>query len=313
MSSIKNLFLLFFLLSSIAFAQNISLGKSVNLTNINNGAFYFPKFSQDGTKIFFTTDNYKGLFLYDIKTKFIKILNTETGAGYEFNADADGNLVFYRSDKYINGRKYSTLKSMDITTGIIENILSDKRGLSTPRYIGNNKIVFSVENNLNVISVDKSLRKSTITTTDKPFALIENCKIALFTGGKKKMLAPLGNKNYIWPSVSPDNSKLLFTCAGEGTFVTDLNGNIITRLGYANYPKWSPDGKWISYMVDKDDGYKVTSSDIYITSWNGQKKFRITDTKDIYEMYPEWAPSGNQIVVNTYNGVIQLLTLNFNK
>ncbi len=313
MRRLNIIFLPFLLLSTITFSQTITLEKKVDLTNINDGEFYFPKFSQDGTKIFFTTDNYKGLFLYDLKTKFIKILNNETGAGYEFNAANTGNLVFYRSDKYINGRKYSTLKSMDINTGIVENIVSDKRDLSTPRYIGNNKIVYSVENNLNVISANKTLKKSSIAIMDKPFALIENSKIALYIGGKKKILAPLGNKNYIWPSVSPDNSKLLFTCAGEGTFVADLNGNIISRLGYANYPKWSPDGKWISFMVDKDDGYRVTSSDIYIASWDGQKKFSITDTKDVYEMYPEWAPSGNQLVVNTYDGVIQLLTLNFSK
>ena len=299
------------LLPFIVLPQTISLKETVELTNNASDGFYFPKFSPDGSKIFFTKENYKGIYFYDAGNKSIKMLNDEDGAGYEFNVNSQDNLVYYRSDRYINGKKYSTLKSLEITTGTIKNIVSDKRGLSTPRYIGTNKIAFTVQNNLMLISGNKIIKKTGITSIDKPFALIENCKIALYVGGKKKILAPVGNGNYIWPSVSPDNTKLLFTLAGKGTFVTDLNGNIISKLGYANYPQWSPDGKWISYMVDKDDGNAVTSSDVYIASWDGEKIFQITDSKNNRVMYPEWSPAGNQIVVNTYDGKIQLLTLNF--
>lgn len=307
----KFFLLLFFSLApSFLPAQSILLKEIIHLTNPGDGEYYYPKFSNDGTKIFFTKDNYKGIYSYDLEKKSLKMLNDESGAGYEFDVNSSGNLVYYRSDRYINGRKYSTLKSLNTASGVIQKIVTDKRDLSTPRYIGNNKIVYSVKDKITVVAGNNTLKKSVITSADKPFVLIEKSGIALYTAGKKKLLSPMGRGNYIWPSVSPDNTKLLFTCAGKGTFVSDLNGNIISKIGYANYPQWSPDGKWISYMVDKDNGYSVISSDVYISSWDGKKTFKITDTPDIYEMYPEWSPEGNRIAVNTYDGKILILVLN---
>ncbi|MCK4295874.1 MAG: PD40 domain-containing protein, partial [Candidatus Marinimicrobia bacterium] len=117
----------------------------------------------------------------------------------------------------------------------------------------------------------------------------------------------LGEGQYIWLSISPDKSKLLFTLAGRGTFITDLNGNALIELGYANAPMWSPDGNWVVYMVDEDDGYRITASDIYAVSSDGKEKVQLTNTQNTIEMHPNWSPSMDKIVFDTIEGNIMLI------
>jgi Tol biopolymer transport system component len=137
----------------------------------------------------------------------------------------------------------------------------------------------------------------------------ENSKLVIYDNDTRNILENLGEGNFAWPSISPDNTKLLFTKAGEGTFVSDLNGNILVELGYANAPVWSPDSKWIAYMVDSDNGYFYTASDVYVVSSDGEKKYQLTDTEYSIEMYPQWAPDGTKIAFHTTNGIIKILQL----
>ena len=83
---------------------------------------------------------------------------------------------------------------------------------------------------------------------------------------------------YLWASLSPDQSKILFTKAGEGTYTSDLQGNILVEFGNANAPRWSPDGNWIVYMNDKDNGYYYTASEIFVVSADGSKKYQILES-----------------------------------
>ncbi len=170
----------------------------------------------------------------------------------------------------------------------------------------NGDAAFSVNENLETAS-GQNLKN--ILSQNDVLVFIESSKIAIYQNGEKKILTPAGEGNYIWPSVSPDKSKLLFTLAGKGTFVSDLNGNIISQIGYANAPKWSADSKWIVYMVDKDDGLRVTSSELYVVSADGNTKIQLTKTQEILEMYPEFDSTGGQVVCNTYDGKILLLKL----
>jgi Tol biopolymer transport system component len=123
------------------------------------------------------------------------------------------------------------------------------------------------------------------------------------------ILAPLGEGNYIWPSVSPDGTKLLFTRAGKGTYFYDLQGNILANLGHANAPQWSPDGKWILFMKDYDNGTDVKSSDIFAYNLLNSQTTQLSDTKDIHEMYPQWSSDGQKVIFNSADGKIFLMEL----
>jgi Tol biopolymer transport system component len=142
--------------------------------------------------------------------------------------------------------------------------------------------------------------------------MIENSDLVIYKNGNRTVLNPLGDGNYLWASVSPNNNKLLFTLAGKGTYVTDVNGNVLHHIESAHYPKWSPNGDWLVYMKDYDDGYTIIESDLFVYSLKSETEFKISDTKEIHEMYPVWSKSNDAIYCNTTDGIIYKIELKFN-
>lgn len=291
---------------NILFAQT-SVKNITEITHLNEGKYYYPKFSNDDSKIFFTKENYRGIFYYDLNKNIIKTVSEDIGAGYEYSLTPDDRTIYYRVDNYKNGRKYSSIKSKDLFNLEEKTIVNDQREVSSPKVLEDGKVAYNLNDQLKSESTSDDIKN--ILSKNDALVFIENLKIALYINGLKRILTPAGDGNYIWPSISPDKSKLLFTLAGKGTFISDLNGNIIAQLGYADAPKWSSDSKWIVYMVDKDNGDYITSSDIFVYSVDSAEKLQLTNTSDVFEMYPEFNKTGNEIVCNTYDGKILLIEL----
>jgi Tol biopolymer transport system component len=166
--------------------------------------------------------------------------------------------------------------------------------------------------NSELISIDISNQKLNKNAIIEPGPVVttEKGNLVIHQDGEKRILKPLGEGHYIWPSLSPDKKRLLFTKSGDGTYISDLNGNIEVSLGYANAPQWSPDGRWVSYMDDKDDGHQYLSSEIYITSIDGETRYQLTESKSI-DMFPSWSPDGTKIAFHTTRSEIYLIHLKF--
>ncbi len=217
--------------------------KQINqITDLSKGEFYCPKFSPVDSKLFFTSSNYQGIWYYDFETQKINNITSQDGAGYEFIFSPDGKNIIYRTQKYDGMKNYYSIIEQNISTKEIKNIEIDRADLYPPQLTSDNKISDAVNSEWSSYEISTNQNKLQ-KSMSKPVVIIDNQKIVLFRDGVKKILAPLGDGNYIWPSVSPDNQKILFAFAGKGTFVSDLNGNIISSIGTAHAPQWSPDGK----------------------------------------------------------------------
>ena len=299
---------LYMLISSALLAQNISVVKTEMLTHTDDGGFFYPAASKSGNKILLTSENYQGLWLLDVNTKNIVQLNNYTGAGYSARFSASEEEVIFRKDDYSQKKKYSSLIAQSLSSMNEIVIEANTRNLSEAVVLKNGNAAYTKEEKLQVADINSG--KSLSASTSEPVVYIENGAISMFNNSTKKILKPLGEGNYLWQSISPDGTKLLFTAAGKGTFISDLKGKIITNRGYANAPRWSPNGKYVVYMNDKDDGHKLLSSDVYIIGADGQYRTRVTSTEDAIEIYPEWLTS-NKILYGTTGGVIYSIELKF--
>ncbi|MCB0281854.1 MAG: PD40 domain-containing protein [Calditrichae bacterium] len=285
------------------FAQQITVKETIALTTPQEGAFSHPIVSPEG-KVFFTQLNYQGLYYLDSGNKIITV-SEEPGAGYEPEFSKDGRYVYYRPYRYENARKLSSLVKKDLIENNQNVLIKDRRDFTSPKRLDTGAIV--VDSNSEILSVDENGVNSR--TDYKAVAFVDNSKISVFHKGEKKSLAPLGDGHYIWPAVSPDGNRLLFVKAGKGAFICDLDGNIQVELGYANAPKWSPDGNWIVYMDDKDDGHRLLESDIWIVSADGQSRYQLTQTSDILELYPAWGTDKNTVYSGSDSGIIYKINL----
>ncbi len=304
----KKIVAIMFLAAALVFAQKVTVVEDVAVTSLKEGNFFYPSISPDGKSLLFTSENYKGLWSRDISTaKTVKITDAN-GAGYEPSFNSISQEIVFKHDKFINGKRTSSLVAFNLATKKESVLEADVRELKICRdnanvfknYVKNKEVASAVSKN--------ALLK---TSAAEPVVYIEDSKIVLFQNNVKKAIIPFSTGNYIWASLSPDKTKLLFTFAGKGTYVTDLEGSILNKIGYANYPSWSADGNWIVFMKDIDDGINITSSDIYIANLKSGEYINLTQNKNDITLYPRWGKATNEIYYNTDNGQIRKIKLKY--
>lgn len=298
-----------FSIATFVFAGNIKVAEDIQLTGKSQGEFYFPKFSPDGKSVFFTSGNFRGLWQLNLESGVLKQITALPGAGYKFVLTPDGKIIYFRTTEYKNKRRFHRLIEYNISTGTEKILEENERNLSPPTMAWKSGLFYL--KNEKLTKINAQLSKTDENTAGLVY--IENRNLILVRNGKKTILNPLGEGIYLWPSISPDGKKILFTLGGKGSYICDFNGKILTELGYANYPKWSPDGNWVLFMKDEDNGYNFTESDLYVKSSDGTEEFKLTSTDDIIELYGEWSPAGDAVVYHTDKGEIRLIKLKIEK
>jgi hypothetical protein len=122
--------------------------------------------------------------------------------------------------------------------------------------------------------------------------------------GKTRNLSPNGNQfSYLWPSLSPDGTKVLYYLAAHGAYVCNLDGSNVRKVGQMRAPVWYDDNTIVG-MMDKDDGEFIYASTIVATTLDGATQ-TLTDDATI-AMYPHAAagkiafstPAGEAYIIN---------------
>lgn len=136
----------------------------------------------------------------------------------------------------------------------------------------------------------------------------ENLDLNLYRNGKKTVLKPHGEENYICASLSPDQTRILFRTK-KGTAICDLNGNELVNLGTEiNAPVWYGND-YVVGMDSEHDGYHNTSAAIVIASVETKEMQYLTDPADM-GIFPNVDAASGRIVYCTEGGDIRMLQLN---
>jgi len=304
----KLLVLILVFLPTLAFAQRVTARRIKPVAGTENKELYATAISPDGTKILASTPGYKGLTLIDIKNNTNQTVTDDPGAGYEPAFSDDGKQIFYRSDEFVDNRKFSSLIEYNVGTGAKTELQSKARDLKSP-VVSGNRVIWASENGRKAATVNPELKSEGI---GEPYVMLEDLIPVLYRNSQPVKVTPNGPGNYIWLSLSPDKTKLLYNFMGTCTYVSDTDGNIIASLGSINAPKWINNNTIIG-MNDQDDGHRITSSDIVCYQLSNGKTTRLTTTESKMEMYPLPFPNGKQIVFNTVNGGLYTMKLRIRK
>jgi Tol biopolymer transport system component len=284
-------FTLLFLTCAVvpAFSQPVI----VNINKIPAGssrAWTLPQWSPDGTTVFYTSSDFNGIWRYSISTGTVRQVTADRQSGYGFVVSQDGREVIYR-------RTLTDPKSRERVQETVVKSLD-----------GRTNRVLATGNDLQLPSAE-SLRPAAISAEGTALLGIENNKISVMRNGTKRLLDPLGGDGrYLWPCLSPDGSRLVAYDMERGTFVCDADGGNVLRLGRRNAAVWTRDGRWLVYMADRDDGHRVTGSELAVISPDGTTSSTLTATRGRAEMYPRCSPTQDKIVCSTLGGEILILT-----
>ena len=93
------------------------------------------------------------------------------------------------------------------------------------------------------------------------------------------------NSLYIWVGLSPNGKMILFTTSDQGTFICNLKGQILYRLGKGvNATNWWTN-RYLVGMVDQDNGLDFTYSDLVLVDIKKGTRISIP-TDDEISIYP---------------------------
>jgi hypothetical protein len=258
-----------------------------------------PVLNTAGDKLLFTASGFSGLNLVDLSTNQVTEISKEAGSGYEPQFSTDNAQIYYRKTSFENNRRFNAVLSFDIKTKRNSELLAPQRMLNKIYPLTNGVIAFSGKNILRATAIKSSAAPIVVSANDELRIMLYN--------GKISYLNPLNmpEPRYIWVSLSPDNKKILFTAAGKGTYICDLNGKILSSLGSINAPVWF-NNDYVVAMEDKDDGHRVTSSKIVLISVVKKTKTDISTTDKI-AMYPTASGKASRIAYHTENGEIEVV------
>lgn len=233
--------------------------------------------SPKGDYILVTSGSNKGLWRYAFSTNQTTIITNAEGAGYNVQVAEDGQEIIYRETKIENNLRTNNIVRM--------NLYDTKRSV----------IAYS----------QRDLQKmvlSNFTTS----VTIKDKKILLTQNGEEIILTPNGDEHsYIWPSISPDGTKLCYYVSGVGCYVSNIDGSNPQYIARdCRAAKWYNNNTLVA-MADEDDGYFITASSIVVYTLDGN--FQELTSKEMLAMYPQ--VSSGKITFSTVKGETYLLNV----
>lgn len=283
---------------------------------IGDGDHYYmhPVWSPNGSKIAFTGSNYKGLWVMQADGSAVKKISDEAAAGWGFEWSADSESILTRVAKFNNHRRLNAVKYFEIADNNsvqLTEYMSIFPGL--PHWIEfDRRILLYNKNRPRIIESQKADIDLNSDIYPRYTCFLNGTKIGVYDNqnGKIRLLDPLNAEGYLNPTVSKDGSKIAFEKYGGNLYVMNTDGSNITDLGIGYSPDWSPDNKKIVFTITEDNGYRFTSSDLYIIDIHTLQKTNITNSTDKLEMHPDWSPDGKRIIFDdSFSGQIYLLEL----
>ena len=264
--------------SMMASAQVFEVGQLTKLNTPTDTDVKVAGVSADGSYVLITNGSNHGLRRYDVATGKTTTITTAAGAGYNVQISNDGQEIVYRETKFDKqGLRKNDVIRLNLATAKTATVAKGQRDMMAMANTGAN------------VSVS-----------------INDRKIVLNKNGKNIILAPNGSReSYIWPSVSPDGTKLCYYVCGNGCWVANLDGSGKQYIGHGvQAAKWY-DNNTLVAMDAEDDGHFTTASAVVAYTLDGKKQVLTNDS--MIAMYPYVA--NNVIVFSTLDGETYMLNV----
>ena len=234
--------------------------------------------SPNGDYVLMTNGSNQGLKRYDIATGELSVITDAEGAGFNVQVSRDGKEVVFR-ERFTDENKlrYNNIMSANFSTNKKEMVAKKQTNNEKMVIHGSNIVLHNTE-----------------------------CMMYIEKNGKRIKVAPQGNEvNYIWASLSPDKTKILYYVSEMGCYVCDTDGRNSRFIGWdCRAPQWYNNEIIIS-MNDQDDGHFTTKSAILAYTLDG--KVQVLTSPDMIAMYP-FAAEG-KVVFSTLQGKTYLLNV----
>ena len=256
--------------------------------------------SPQGDYLLLTSATNQGLTKLDLATGQTQVLSTAPSAGHNVQISPDGKTVLYRegsfNDKHL---RFFSLKSVNLATGESQVLVKPTRDLQG----------YAIDaTSAGTVNKGKFNKKAigAAKAQNLPVLSINKGQLMITVNGKTRQLSPNGTEfSYMWPSLSPDGTKVLYYQAAHGAYVCNLDGSNVRKVGQMRAPVWYDDNTVVG-MIDLDDGEFIYASTIVAATLDGKTQTLTGD--ETVAMYPHAADG--MIVFSTPAGEAFIIHVN---
>lgn len=118
--------------------------------------------------------------------------------------------------------------------------------------------------------------------------------IWLRSGGQERRLTQ-GEDRFYDPVLSPDGQRVAFSGLVTGLHVLDLSSGTLTHLGAGRWPSWHPEGTWLVFERNADDGHDLTEAELLLWHPHMDAAQPLTDDPATMDRFPAFSPDGDQL------------------
>lgn len=272
-------------IEKVALPENVTIGKAT--------------ISPNGDFVVIDQNEKSGIHRLDLSTKSVTTIS-ESGIMHDLKISKDGNFVVFREPRVNTNRmRQVALKSFDFALGSETMLVPFCRDLQGVAVIDNNVVAVNSEN-LSTKNLKGGEAKVTM-----PVASIRFGQLCI----DGKVISPQGTtgNSYLWASVSPDGTRVLYYLATRGCFIANIDGSNPVHLGSIHAPCWY-DNNIVVGMYDRDNGHEIYASRIVAISADGKVKQNLTEDTSL-SLFPSITSAGDKISYTTPAGELFIINI----
>jgi hypothetical protein len=254
------------------------------------------------------TDNHCSA-LYSIENGHMDMLISSPGCGRYYSISPDQRYIGFKS---ISEQGWQSPALYDLKTGHIINLYDYCPRAGQVSFSDNGAVCFTVGSDLIVFN-DLDTFYYDLGTYANLAPLSPNGQYVVYNDdnddlwlltmdtGEKKCITDHLDAGCFGPEWSQDSRFIAFSSLNQHIFVYSIPENKIYSLGNGINPKWSPDNQYLIYYRVSIDRMILTSSDLYLSKYNGTEQTALTQTPGIHEMDPVFSHDGKTMFYHTYD------------
>lgn len=253
----------------------------------------FPRWSPDGNKIIYTTDQdgNNDIYVIDVKTKETKNLTNHPSQDRESTWSYDGKKIAFSSNR---DGDYEIFIMNNDGTGMYQLTYNSKEEIKIDP-----DFAYLVPEERNDLWDDThpvwSPKKNQIVYSSSCLGLPDNY-YEKFTGTQpeRSLTTPLGNLKIPVPTKKGKDTDLMIINTDRTGY-----GNLTKQPDVETEPAWSPDGKKIAFSSSRRGNWQI-----FVMNSDGSGLYQLTKRDTANDRYPTWSPDGKWIAfVSTMEAV----------
>ncbi len=221
-----------------------------------------------------------------------------------------GRCLAYREAEIHGRRRLWRVRVLHVRSSLVYDVLGPTPRVSPPRWEPSSRILyFSVRgkprlfrlamSDTGLVTEPLTLDAWTKQAGSGTLVFERNGGLDVMTAGRAKPahFALASGGQVLNPAVSPNGKQVAFeSTAGDSLYLLDLVTGRIRALGTGHLPTWSPLGDYLACVVQREDGLRVLSAELFLVDSRSGKRLQITNTPNRLEGHPSWSPDGERIV-----------------